>query len=117
MTESGTATGRKSMHEGEARERHGQVGAGLMRRAHAMPFGAEILPDGVRFALWAPTAREVTLLVDGSERPMPADAQGWRRLVVPEARPGSRYAFRIDGGLRVPDPASRFQPDDVQGLS
>ena len=36
---------------------------------------------------------------------------------MPEARPGSRYAFRIDGGLRVPDPASRFQPDDVQGLS
>ena len=49
------------MHEGEARERHGELGAGLMRRAHAMPFGAEILPDGVRFALWSPTAREVAL--------------------------------------------------------
>jgi maltooligosyltrehalose trehalohydrolase len=84
-----------------------------MRRAHAMPFGAEITGGGVRFALWAPTAREVALVLDGQERPMPGDEGGWRRLTAPEARAGSRYAFRIDGGLVVPDPASRFQPDDV----
>ena len=48
---------------------------------------------------------------------MPADDGGWRRVVVPEARAGSRYGFRIDGDLVVPDPASRFQPDDVHGLS
>ena len=34
-----------------------------------------------------------------------------------QARPGSRYGYRIDGNLVVPDPASRFQPDDVHGLS
>jgi maltooligosyltrehalose trehalohydrolase len=84
-----------------------------MRRAHAMPFGAEITGGGVRFALWAPTAREVALVLDGQERPMPGDEGGWRRLTAPEARAGSRYAFRVDGGLVVPDPASRFQPDDV----
>jgi len=84
-----------------------------MRRVHAMPFGAEITEDGVRFALWAPTAREVSLVLDGAERPLHDAGDGWRRLVVPEARAGSRYAFRIDGGLAVPDPASRFQPDDV----
>jgi maltooligosyltrehalose trehalohydrolase len=78
-----------------------------------MPFGAEITGGGVRFALWAPTAREVALVLDGQERPMPGDEGGWRRLTAPEARAGSRYAFRIDGGLVVPDPASRFQPDDV----
>src|ERR687894_3292974 len=84
-----------------------------MKRAHRMPFGAEITDEGVRFALWAPTASEVSLVLDGAERAMPAEPGGWRRLTVPEARVGSRYAFRIDGGLNVPDPASRFQPDDV----
>jgi maltooligosyltrehalose trehalohydrolase len=88
-----------------------------MRRAHSMPFGAEITDEGVRFALWAPTAREVALVLEGAERPMPEADEGWRRLVVPEARAGARYAFRIDGGLVVPDPASRFQPDDVHGPS
>jgi maltooligosyltrehalose trehalohydrolase len=84
-----------------------------MRRAHAMPFGAEITDGGVRFALWAPTAREVALVLDGAERPMPQEEGGWRRLTAPEARAGSRYAYRVDNGLLVPDPASRFQPDDV----
>jgi maltooligosyltrehalose trehalohydrolase len=88
-----------------------------MRRAHSMPFGAEITADGVRFALWAPTAREVVLVLDGAERPLSDAGGGWRRAVLPEARPGSRYAFRIDGGLVAPDPASRFQPDDVHGPS
>ena len=89
----------------------------LARRVHSMPFGAEIVQEGVRFALWSPTAREVALCLEESERPMPVDAEGWRRLIVPEARAGSRYAYRIDGGLLVPDPASRFQPDDVSGPS
>jgi malto-oligosyltrehalose trehalohydrolase len=35
----------------------------------------------------------------------------------PEAGPGTRYAFRIDGELVVPDPASSFQPEDVHGPS
>ncbi|MFC4171471.1 malto-oligosyltrehalose trehalohydrolase [Microvirga sp. GCM10011540] len=84
-----------------------------MRRVHEMPFGATITDDGVRFALWAPTAQEVALVLDGAERPLTQEDGGWHRLTVPEARAGSRYAFRIDGGLVVPDPASRFQPDDV----
>jgi maltooligosyltrehalose trehalohydrolase len=88
-----------------------------MHRAHSMPFGAEITDEGVRFALWAPTAREVALVVDGSEHPMPNAGEGWRRLVTPEARAGSRYQYRIDGDLLVPDPASRFQPEDINRSS
>ena len=88
-----------------------------MRRVHSMPFGAEITSDGVRFALWAPTARDVRLVLDGAEFPLDADKDGWYRLVSQEARAGSRYGYRIDGDLVVPDPASRFQPDDVHGLS
>ncbi len=88
-----------------------------MRRRHAMPFGAETTDRGVRFALWAPSAKSVALVVDGTEHDMPDTGAGWRRLVVAEARNGSRYGFRIDGETVVPDPASRFQPDDVSGLS
>ncbi|MBA1156467.1 malto-oligosyltrehalose trehalohydrolase [Microvirga mediterraneensis] len=88
-----------------------------MRRVHSMPFGAEITSDGIRFALWAPTAREVSLLLDDTEHPLKADADGWHRHVSRQARVGSRYGYRIDGNLVVPDPASRFQPDDVHGRS
>jgi maltooligosyltrehalose trehalohydrolase len=84
-----------------------------MQRVHAMPFGAEVTEAGVRFALYAPSASDVTLLLDGAERAIPDVGGGWRRLVEREAHAGSRYAFRIDGRLDVPDPASRFQPEDV----
>lgn len=43
------------------------------------------------------------------------DMQGYWRARVPVA-PGFRYWFDVDG-KRVPDPASRFQPDDVLGAS
>jgi maltooligosyltrehalose trehalohydrolase len=88
-----------------------------MFRFHPMPFGAEFVEDGVRFALWAPTARDVDLLIGGKKHAMPDDGGGWRRLVLANAKAGTRYQFLIDGDHVVPDPASRFQPDDVQGPS
>jgi len=90
---------------------------------HRMPFGAEVADDGVgvRFRLWAPDARDVTLLLEGptmaGERPMAEGPEGWRQVFVELAGAGTRYRFRIDGGLCVPDPASRFQPEDVHGAS
>jgi maltooligosyltrehalose trehalohydrolase len=44
---------------------------------------------------------------------MSALADGWFEATVADAPAGTRYAFRIDGGTTVPDPASRFNPDDV----
>ena len=84
-----------------------------MRRAHDMPFGAEFRNGEVRFALWAPSAESVDLVLDGRDYPMPDVGDGWRRLTRDDARPGSRYGFRINGGQIVPDPASRYQPEDV----
>ena len=46
----------------------------------------------------------------------PAGA-GWFEATLPRARAGTRYKFRIDDEIDVPDPASRFQPDDVHGAS
>jgi malto-oligosyltrehalose trehalohydrolase len=79
-------------------------------------FGPEPTDDGVLFRLWAPAARSVDLVVDRPVR-MAAQADGWHALAVPGARVGTRYRFRIDGALDVPDPASAFQPDDVTGPS
>ncbi|MHB8875702.1 MAG: malto-oligosyltrehalose synthase [Myxococcaceae bacterium] len=91
-----------------------------MQRRHPMPFGAEVLEGGqVRFRLWAPAAKRVELCLEGrSERvvPMRAAPGGWFQLIH-DARPGTRYRFRIDRGMRVPDPASRSQPQDVHGPS
>ncbi len=76
-------------------------------------FGPELTPSGTTFRLWAPAAKSVELVTD---RPLPMEsgAGGWRIRAVPGARAGTRYKFRVDG-LDVPDPASAFQPEDVNG--
>jgi malto-oligosyltrehalose trehalohydrolase len=87
-----------------------------------MPFGCEIEHGAVRFRLWAPSAHGVELRL-GSEAPglppspMAAVGNGWFELLAEGVAAGSRYRFRIDGGLEVPDPASRCNPDDVHGAS
>src|SRR5215475_100524 len=79
----------------------------------AASFGPRLDPQGgVTFRLWAPAAERVDLVLDDL-RPMRAQSQGWFEATVPDAGPGMRYRFRIDGDLIAPDPASRFQPDDV----
>jgi malto-oligosyltrehalose trehalohydrolase len=85
-----------------------------------MPFGAEVREDGAtRFRLWAPGARQVELWLEepGRAVAMPRDAGGWAEHVTRDAPPGTRYRYRIDGELLVPDPAARFQPGDVHGAS
>jgi 1,4-alpha-glucan branching enzyme/maltooligosyltrehalose trehalohydrolase len=91
------------------------------RRQFEMPFGARLLPDGgVAFRLWAPTAQQVSLeLLGQTPRPMTAEQEpGWFSLTVPEADADSEYQFVIGPEqIRVPDPASRYQPRDVHGPS
>ena len=106
-------------------------------QAHAMPFGATVLAEGgVRFRLWAPGAQTVELAVwPSGHAPIPAlngpdaasdgrafhpammEPDGWYQVLLNDAGTGTRYAWRIDGGLVVPDPASRFNPDGVHGAS
>jgi maltooligosyltrehalose trehalohydrolase len=90
---------------------------GAARRKHEMPFGAGYLGDGrTRFALWAPAAEAVELVLDGEARPMRRDEAGMFVLTA-DAAPGARYRYRVNGGQEVPDPASRYQPEDVHGPS
>jgi 1,4-alpha-glucan branching enzyme/maltooligosyltrehalose trehalohydrolase len=79
--------------------------------------GPRIEPHGgVTFRLWAPSAERVEVVLD---RPLPlaSTGDGWCETYVADAGPGTRYRFRIDGEIDVPDPASHFQPEDVSGPS
>ncbi|WP_422086115.1 malto-oligosyltrehalose trehalohydrolase [Variovorax sp.] len=94
-----------------------------MNRAHRMPFGATVRDGGgVAFALWAPSAGDVRLEHrpvggENTTHPMTRDAQGWHTLTLPEAAHGDSYRFHLPDGTAVPDPASRFNPEDVHGPS
>jgi malto-oligosyltrehalose trehalohydrolase len=87
--------------------------------AHCMPFGAEIQTNGVRFALWAPRHERIGLQLTGQRDALPLQrlAGGWHTLTTTRAAAGSRYRFILPDGTAVPDPASRFQPEDVHGPS
>ena len=89
----------------------------MSSQSHAMPFGATVQDKGVEFALWAPSVQTVVLEHPLASQPMTRDAKGWHRLTVLDAVHGDRYSFRLPDGTRVPDPASRFNPDDVHGPS
>jgi maltooligosyltrehalose trehalohydrolase len=83
-----------------------------------MPFGAALGADATtRFRLWAPAARAVSVVLGTREERLAALADGWFEASVAGAPAGTRYAFRIDGGPSVPDPASRCNPDDVHAPS
>ncbi|HEU4804555.1 MAG TPA: malto-oligosyltrehalose trehalohydrolase, partial [Nitrobacter sp.] len=73
-------------------------------------------PDGATFRLWAPGAREVSVFTDTAHT-MAQGSGGWFIADVPAAKAGTRYHYRIDDVLDVPDPASSYQPDDVSGPS
>ena len=93
-----------------------------MKRRHSMPFGAECREDGrVRFRLWAPAAQQVEISLEGAQESkriaLERREHGWFELVTNAAKPGDLYRFRIDREKEVPDPASRFQPQDVHGPS
>ncbi|HUQ09195.1 MAG TPA: malto-oligosyltrehalose trehalohydrolase [Steroidobacteraceae bacterium] len=73
---------------------------------------------GARFLIWAPAESAVQLRIAGQPaRAMTPRAGGWHQVDVRDVVAGARYAFELDDGTVVPDPASRFQPDDVHGWS
>lgn len=96
-----------------------------MNKTYIMPFGVCILADrSVRFRLWAPAVDQVELLLNNGNGqdiilPMAPQEDGWFQILTSslQAKPGTLYQYRLDGGLVVPDPASRFNPQDVHGPS
>ena len=89
-------------------------------RVHRMPFGAQLEASGdTLFRLWAPGADQVKLeVLDGNAaQEMEAASEGWHQLRVPGLATGTRYRFLLPDGMAVPDPASRYQPEDAKGPS
>src|SRR4051812_12234821 len=67
-------------------------------------------------SVWAPRARSVELLVDGTRRALTPTPTGWHRDDRP-LPPGTDYAFSLDGGPPRFDPRSRWQPEGITGPS
>ena len=91
----------------------------MSTRQHSIPAGATLSGGSTEFRLWAPGCQQVGLRLeeDGSTRAMQALADGWHALRVEGAGAGTLYRFVLPDGMEVPDPASRFQPQDVHGPS
>ncbi len=82
-----------------------------------MNWGARYADGITRFRLWAPDRETVALEIDGDAPvAMERDGEGWFEMARAVA-PGTRYRFRLDPDLAVPDPASRGQSGGVHGWS
>ena len=69
----------------------------------------------VDFEVWAPEASSLVLLATDVELPLERDGSGFWRGAA-RARHGDDYVFVVDG-RELADPASRWQPEGVQGPS
>ena len=72
------------------------------------------------FRVWAPhfDALEVLTLSEGEHGTrLTRDERGYHEALLEGVAPGTRYYFQAPGGERLPDPASRFQPEGVHGPS
>jgi maltooligosyltrehalose trehalohydrolase len=87
------------------------------------PQGAELIPEGVHYRIWAPEKQHLEVLIHPShgatERTLllVADADGFHAGVDVLGRAGDRYQYLVEGAGPFPDPASRSQPDGVHGPS
>ena len=71
----------------------------------------------ISFRVWAPSANQVQLKINGDLFGMtPADS-GWWRAEVALAKISIDYGFVVDGGEPLPDPRSPWQPSGIHGLS
>jgi maltooligosyltrehalose trehalohydrolase len=81
--------------------------------------GATVEADGVRFRLWAPGCDSVALFLEADGRAVPMQKQPgeFYEVFVQGVGAGTLYRYQLPDGLKVPDPASRYQPQDVHGPS
>lgn len=75
--------------------------------------------DGrVTLTVWAPDHERVEARVDGRAVPMQADGDGYWVTTLETVADGARYGYYLSGlDVVLPDPASPWQPDGVDGLS
>jgi maltooligosyltrehalose trehalohydrolase len=90
-----------------------------MSAAWTLERGARVTAAGTRFSVWAPNAKRVEVVLEGREGsfPLAAGEGGVFMGEVGEAKAGTDYRYRLDGGEPRPDPVSRWQPAGVHGPS
>lgn len=84
--------------------------------------GTEILDNGnICFRLWAPDAKNVEVHIykdnETHKFKMQPNADKVYELTTDLAKFGDKYQFFIDNHIHVPDPYSKYQPDDVHGAT
>src|SRR4051812_39841477 len=73
-----------------------------------------------RFLVWAPFADKAEVHIFGSsDRVVRLEnvSAGYFYTTIAGIAPGTRYKYRLNGELELPDPASRSQPGGVHGPS
>jgi maltooligosyltrehalose trehalohydrolase len=76
-----------------------------------LPAGAEVVPGGVHFRVWAPEHKKIEILIEGKGHDLEREKSGYWSGFVTGAAVGTRYSYRIKGEGHYPDPASRYQPE------
>ncbi|HZD18776.1 MAG TPA: malto-oligosyltrehalose trehalohydrolase, partial [Actinomycetota bacterium] len=80
--------------------------------------GATHLGGGrTRYAVWAPGARRLEVVLDGRREALERGEGGLFAGEIDRSGPGTRYRLSLDGADPLPDPASRHQPEGVDGPS
>ena len=70
-----------------------------------------------RFTVWAPEKNTISIQLEQKTYAMQKDRMGYFSITLENAGPGSRYLYLPEEGLKLPDPASAFQPEGVHGPS
>jgi maltooligosyltrehalose trehalohydrolase len=81
--------------------------------------GARYARGETRFRVWAPEAKSVEIVFEGSQRRLKLEPQsnGYFAARSTDAPPGTMYRYTVDNRGPWPDPYSRFQPQGVHGPS
>jgi maltooligosyltrehalose trehalohydrolase len=81
-------------------------------------FGAIPNTDGTHFHIWAKGRREAVVEIENhGSIPLAGSDDGHFNAFVEGVAPGARYRFRLDDGPALPDLASRWQPEGIDGPS
>ena len=79
--------------------------------------GATVEEGGVRFRVVSPPTEKMEVVIEGGDAyPMTKDGNLFEALVE-NIGAGTRYRYRLDDDNLFPDPASRYQPEGVNGPS
>jgi maltooligosyltrehalose trehalohydrolase len=71
----------------------------------------------VEFRVWAPAAEHVDVDLGEAMVPLEPGGDGVWSGALAQAKPGTRYRYRLNGEAAFPDPYSRSQPEGVHGPS